>query len=251
MRQKQRERLARIRALLEESEKISVVDLAETLHVSNETIRHDLDHLEEERIVLREHGAVRLNRQMKEMPITYRENESIEAKRRLAIRAFQEIKDGMIVFLDSGSTVLSGIEALRSRKNLMIVTNSVPVALEASKMKHDVLLVGGLIRNSSLRTIGDFTNEMIDHVQLDLVITSTAGILNASGFTTNSFQEVGFRRHLLNQTRKLIVICDREKFRQRATYMDLRFKEVDMLITNTLTEKERAQVKDIPIILEI
>ena len=104
MSKKKDARQVKIRNILMEKGQYRVKDLAAILHVTSETLRKDLDELEEQGIVVRSHGFARVNKFRQELPISY--------------RAIEEIQDGNIVYLDAGSTLLQGIDALRQKKRL-------------------------------------------------------------------------------------------------------------------------------------
>ncbi len=251
MSRKKEIRLEKIREILIEREKIRNIDLAKELGITVETLRHDLDYLEEQNIIIKEHGSSRINLSLKELPLMMRHIENTDDKRRIAYRAFQEIQNGQIIFLGAGSTVLSGIESLKYRKEITIVTNSLPVAMETAKLNHKVILIGGMIINSAYSTYGSDGIDMLKRIHMDLMITGSAGIEGSNGFTTNKFEEVGLRRQVLAQSRRSIVVCDNRKFHQKSAYTDLFFKEADLLITNQLTMEMQEVVKEIPKIIQV
>ena len=84
-----------------------------------------------------------MNKFRQELPISVRNQENTDIKKRLTYRAIEEIQDGNIVYLDAGSTLLQGIDALRQKKDLTIITNSLPMAYKCNEMNFDVVLVGG------------------------------------------------------------------------------------------------------------
>lgn len=51
------------------------------------------------------------------------------------------IKEGMVVYLDAGSTCLAGIPFLQSIHNITIVTNSIFVAYKCAKLNMHVILL--------------------------------------------------------------------------------------------------------------
>ena len=100
------ERHEEIMNLLEDKKSISVVKLAELLHVSLPTIRRDLSILEEHGKVHRTHGGVVLRRTSEaEIPLMFREDQNSQAKRIIAQKAAPLIHDGDVIFLDASSTV--------------------------------------------------------------------------------------------------------------------------------------------------
>lgn len=90
-------------------------------------MRKDLDKLENKGMVIRHHGFVRINKLQKELPISIQSQENVKIKQQITIRAIEEIEDGNIVYLDAGSTLLNGIDALKVKKDLTIITNSLPM----------------------------------------------------------------------------------------------------------------------------
>ena len=252
MSKKKEARHVLIRQILAEEEKIKVIDLANRLNVTPETLRTDLNEMEQQSLIIREHGYARINNSLNEIPVLMRGMEYPKFKKRITARAFNEIKDGQVVYLDSGSTVLCGTDAIANKKDLTIVTNSLPLAQQCSTMDHNIFFIGGMVLKAGLRTYGSFATDMIDHVQIDVAIMGTDGIMDADGFTTNSAVEVGIRRHIMNQSKKLIAVCDVSKFDKRSPFKLCSFKEFDMFITNgPLTEKQREQIKDIKEIVEL
>ena len=241
-----------IRQIINEEGKIKVVDLAKRLNITPETLRTDLNEMEQQSLIVREHGYARINNSLNEIPVFMRELENPEIKKRIIFRAMKEVKDGQVIYIDSGSTVLCGLNALTSKKGLTIVTNSIPVAQQCSTMNHNIFFIGGMVIKEGLRTYGHFATDMIDHVQIDVAIMGTDGIADADGFTTNSAHEVGSKRHIMNQSKKVITVMDHSKFSSRAPFKYCSFKEQDMIITNgPLSSDELEQIKDIKEIIQI
>lgn len=68
-------------------------------------------------------------------------------KKIVALEAFSRIENGMTVYLDSGSTILTAISALRNKSDITIVTNSILVAYECANMNLNIIMAGGLLFN--------------------------------------------------------------------------------------------------------
>lgn len=243
MSKKKDARQVKIRNILMEKGQYRVKDLAAILHVTPETLRKDLDELEEQGIVVRSHGFARVNKFHQELPISVRNQENTDIKKRLTYRAIEEIQDGNIVYLDAGSTLLQGIDALRQKKDLTIITNFLPMAYKCNEMNFDVVLVGGKLHKNGLHTDGFFSEKMLDSIYIDIALFGSDGLLNASGFTVYSMEEVGTRRHVINQTKKVVMVSDNTKFSMTGHYSFCSFREVDVFITDRLTEKQHQQVQ--------
>ncbi len=97
--------------------------LAERLGVTEETIRRNIKSLESGGHVRKVHGGVHLAGVQNEQTFQQRMGENPDAKRRIAARVAEMIKDGDSLFLDIGSTTAYIAMALQNHKNLFVVTN--------------------------------------------------------------------------------------------------------------------------------
>ena len=249
MSKKKDERQFKIRQLLQEQHKIKISDLASYFQTSSETIRKDIRELEDSKIIKKEHGFVLLLEEQDEMPICLRNQEYIEEKKQIMKIACTYIKEGMMVYLDSGSTCQAGIPFLQNIPNITIVTNSIFVAYKCSKLNMHLILIGGTISNNAYRSYGTFANNTIDYIHIDIAILGTKGFKNNTGFTTYE-NEYSLKRHILQQSEKIIVVANNHKFYEEPEYTYCKFKEADIFISNKLDEQEKRLVQNIPKIIE-
>lgn len=249
MSKKKDERQFKIRQLLQERPKIKISDLADYFQTSSETIRKDIIELEDSKIIKKEHGYALLLEEPDEMPISLRNQEYIDEKRQIMKKACTFIKEGMVVYLDAGSTCQAGIPFLQSIQNITIVTNSIFVAYKCARLDMHVILIGGNISNNAYRSYGSLASETIDYIHIDVAILGTKGIKDNDGFTTYE-NEYGLKRHIIQQSEKIIVVADQSKFNTQPEYTYCKFKEVDIFISNVLTKEEKSQTQVIPEIIE-
>ena len=66
---KKSERHLKIREILEEKGRTKVTDLAVLLETSTETIRADLEQLEGQSLIIKEHGWARINKSIDVVPL--------------------------------------------------------------------------------------------------------------------------------------------------------------------------------------
>ena len=112
-----------------------------------------------------------------------------------------------------------------------------------------VILIGGNISNNAYRSYGNFASETIDYIHINVAILGTKGFKDNDGFTTYE-NEYELKRHILQQSEKIIVVTDKNKFNTQPEYTYCKFKEVDVFISNTLTKENKSQIQVIPEIIE-
>lgn len=251
MSKKKEARQKRIQDILYERNEIRVSELAQELNITPETLRKDLDEMEHQQLIERHHGTARRKRIHSELSIEARNQDHPDEKKRIAFRAMQEIHDGDVVFIAGGSTILSGIAALRTKKDLTIIVNSIYVAMECAEMDFPVLFIGGALQKKVLQTDGYFTEKMLDFFHIDVALLGTDGIKGANGFTVRTMEEIGTYRHIFNQSKKVVFLADASKFEKESHFESCKFHEVDMLVTNSLTQEQLKQVSQIPQVIQV
>ena len=98
MSKKKEERQLQIRQILEGKEKIKVAELAKLLSVTPETLRKDLDELQERKILIREHGYAKIQSSSVETFVELKAQKNKEMKKIVALEAFSRIENGMTVY---------------------------------------------------------------------------------------------------------------------------------------------------------
>ena len=134
----------------------SINYLCKKLYASRSTIRRDLMSLEEDGILKRSHGYVSLVvKSAKESPISMRQIENLDKKQSIARKMEPLIKDGMVIFLDSSSTVCQLAPILKTKQHLTIITNGINIANELSHAQNlTCFLCPGVLKHKSLSIVG-------------------------------------------------------------------------------------------------
>ena len=111
--------------------KVIVSELAELYQVTEETIRRDLEKLEDEGHAKKTYGgAVRNDNMTSDLPYIVRKQTNVSGKKYIAERIGELIGDSDSLLLDASTTALFMVKSLYNKQNLTIVTNSVAALLE-------------------------------------------------------------------------------------------------------------------------
>ena len=162
-------RQARIIELLEEEKRIEVTRLSQLLKVSQVTIRKDLDVLETNGIVKREHGYAALN---DSDDINLRLAYKFETKQKIAKAAANLVQDGQTVMIESGSScALLAQELATTKKDITIITNSAFIAGYIRKISNvSIILLGGQYQNESQVMVGPLVAECAHNFFVDILM---------------------------------------------------------------------------------
>jgi DeoR family transcriptional regulator, fructose operon transcriptional repressor len=140
------ERQQRIRLLAVQQGVLRIPELAETLGVSEMTIRRDLEMLEDSGHLERTFGGAIVSEQTAfESNYTVRLHTQTPQKQALARYAASLIQDGDSVAIDASTTCLALAKELAKRR-LTVITNGLDAAVELRHSQCKVILIGGYLR---------------------------------------------------------------------------------------------------------
>lgn len=200
----------RILDILHEEKIVYIAELSKRFDTSLVTIRSDLDALAEEKKLMRVAGGAILpnsdNTANTQKIINYNE------KQEIAQQASLFIQDNDTLFINSGTTTNLVAKALKNRKNLNIVTNSLSVAMELGNIpSFRVILLGGSINSQYGFTYGAETQDYLNRFGADWAILSIDGISDAGEISTCHAEEAVIDRIMIARAKQVLIVADSTK----------------------------------------
>lgn len=237
------ERQKQILSLLTRQGRLSVTEIVEQFSISEATARRDLETLALQGKVQRVHGGViAVDAAPPELPILERENEQADEKVRIGRAAARLVADKETIFLGSGTTVLEVARNLRDRKNLTVITNSLPVLNMLAGLKEiTVICLGGMLRDSELSFIGHITEQALTEVRVDKVIIGTRGVSLEHGLTNDYLPETLTDRAIMKIGREVMVVADYTKVNRVATAQLAPLESMQTFVTDVKADKKFVQ----------
>ena len=228
------ERRGLILEKLQDEKRVVVSELSELFEVSEETIRRDLDKLDKEGLASKSYGgAVLVENNNTDMPFNVRKKRNMQGKRIMAEISSKLIDDGDHIIVDPSTTAVSIVKALRDKKRLTIVTNSIEVLVElADASGWDVISTGGTLRENYLALVGPRALEGINSFNADKVILSCKGIDMEKGITDANEMFSQVKRAMLHSAKQKILAVDSTKFEQVAFSQICEVTDLDMVVTD-------------------
>jgi DeoR/GlpR family transcriptional regulator of sugar metabolism len=228
------ERRNEILALLKEEGRVIVADLSKKYVVTEETIRRDLEKLENDGYAERTYGgAVLKGNEKDELPFGVRKRANVDAKMRIATAISGMIHDGDRIMLDASTTALFVAKQIKEKKNITVITNSLEILLELSDVADwKVLSTGGSLRGSALSLLGYQAERMVDGFFVDKAVISCKGVDMQRGFTDSNELDAGLKRQMLNSATTRIMAVDNAKFDHLSFTQVVDFAGIDALATD-------------------
>ncbi len=220
--------------------RVIVSDLSVEYNVTEETIRRDLEKLENDGLAKKTYGgAVRNDSLNVDLPYTIRKQTNVDGKKRIAELAASLIDDSDHILLDSSTTALFTMKSIFNRNNLTIITNSVEMLLDApTKSDWKIIATGGELSQSSLSLTGNRANEVIRSYNADLALISCKGIDMSAGLTDTNDQNAEIKKSFIHSAKKVIVGVDSTKFDKISFVRFSDFDGIDAVITDSEPSNE-------------
>ncbi len=220
---------------------IRVPDLGKLLDVSQNTIRRDLQKLEEEGLLKRTHGgAIAEDFYGIDLPFITREDKYREEKQRIGRKAAELIQDGETIILDAGTTVAQIARNIKNRRNLTVITNAVNVALELAHCRDIVtILTGGIIREITNCLVGFVAEKFLSETHVDKTFLAAGGVTIIEGLTNPNPFEVQVKKAMIKAAREVILAVTYNKFGKKALIPIASVKAVHKIVTdNGISQRE-------------
>ncbi|MCU6794502.1 DeoR/GlpR family DNA-binding transcription regulator [Paenibacillus sp. WQ 127069] len=231
--------------LLEELGVVRVSDMSKRFGVTEETIRRDLERLENEGSLLRTHGGAVLNRKEgPELPVLQRELVQAEEKRSIGEYAASLVKDGEVIALDASTTCLQMAKYFPN-KEITVITYSIPIAYELIKKTNiQIFLIGGYLDRHSLGNTGTPAEKMLEGYHVDKFFFSCQGFDLQRGISEPYEAHVQLKKSIASISDQLILLADSSKFQRKSLVRLIGLEEVSMLVTDNHMPVEALQEMD-------
>lgn len=207
------QRREKILELIREDGHAKVLDLSKIFKVTEVTIRQDLERLEKEGFIEREHGGAFLkNIGTHVKNIALQNQNNIPEKIAIAKKALSFINDGDTIILDSGSTTTEIAKLITGYKNLTVITNALNIALILGADPGITLVVtGGEFKAPTLSLTGQKAADFFNNIHVDKLFLATAGIALKSGLTYPSISDICVKRAMIDSANEVYLVADSSK----------------------------------------
>lgn len=208
------QRKQQILQILDTRGSITLPELTSLLHVSESTIRRDLQEMDSKGLLVRVFGgAVSANSMtdLREEGVLEKQTVNIREKQMIGRYAASLIQPNDFVFIDAGTTTGAVIPFI-TEHSAVYITNAVAHGLELARRGFRVSLVGGEIRGLTEAIVGSAACEELRSYNFTKCFMGTNGVNADNGFTTPDINEAIIKGRAVAQSKERYVVCTSEKF---------------------------------------
>jgi len=238
------QRRDKILELLKEDGSAKVIKLAKIFKVSEVTIRQDLEKLESEGFIHREHGGAFLkNVEVGVKSFTLLNQDNLEKKKIIGRKAAELIEAGETIILDSGSTTTEIAKNLIGRSGLTVITNALNIALIlGAEPGIEVIVTGGEFKPPTLSLTGQKAATFFEDIHVDKLFLATAGISLRSGLTYPSLSDIVVKKAMIESADVTYLVADSTKIGKNAFASLGALSLIDYIITDASIDPSNLQL---------
>ena len=210
--------------------KVLSSDLSMQLAVSEDTVRRDLQELDESGALTKVHGGAL----SKSFHFTLQNNTvySQPEKKIIAQKARELIKDGMLILLSGGTTIIELIKSLPPELNATFITVSIPTALELLDHPNgEVIFLGNKLLKNAQMAVGAEVVQRLSEIKCDLCFLGTNSIDVENGITDLELEVIEVKRAMIKSANKTVSLAISKKLNTTQRMVVCKLEEVDILIT--------------------
>ena len=220
---------------LQEEKRVVVSELSQLYKVSEETIRRDLDKLDKGGYAIKSYGGAVINENMSiDMPFNVRKKRNILQKKKIASLVETLVENGDHIILDASTTAVFIAKAIKHKKALTVITNSIEIMIELSDVPDwTIISPGGRIRDGYLALVGPRVVEGLMGYHVEKAFVSCKGIDLENGFTDGNEDFANAKRVMLRCAKEKVLVFDSSKLDTVCFAHIGNVEEVDYIITDS------------------
>lgn len=230
-------RIQQIEQILHDKNFATIEELSAQLNVSASTIRRDLAELSRRGLVVcGRSSAIPVSEMHTDTSVSFRSGVNAQAKASIARRAAHLVQNNSLIFLDSSSTVLNMVDYLRTKKNVVVVTNSLLVTDRLRGCGIPAYLIGGYYSERSHAFYGPLAAETLREYNFDCAFISPV-VITEQGFAAETTEIAAtLRKAAIQRARTTVLLCDHSKIGQYRAYNIAHINHFQYIVTDEPTD---------------
>ena len=222
---------------------VTIDELCTEFNISKNTIRRDIDFLTKRGTVKKVYGGVTIDNIHSDPLIlsSFQERQIIneDLKVKIAKEASKYIKDGDIIFIDTGTTAANIIDYLEDVKNLTIITNSVSILYKSLFYPNiNVVSLPGVLKRVTASLVGSSTLQYIQDYNINKAFMACTGFSIKQGFTNSTHDEFRIKKAIIEKSQCNFMLLDKSKLGKTALLTFCHTSDLDYIIIDSLPSTE-------------
>jgi DeoR family transcriptional regulator, aga operon transcriptional repressor len=215
------ERRNRILSMLKEKGTLKSSELSDIFNVTLETIRKDMEFLDEQGLLKRTFGGAIVAAGSESSVVSDIFDPSVDLRNiaheieKVEIGKFAAsmVSPGETIVMDSSTTTLQMVRFLPENSDIVVITNALVTLNELSRKKGiTVIAVGGYFRLKSTSFLGSMAMKNLENFNINKAFMSGNAFSVEKGLMDPNEQEAEFKRKMIEVAGESVLLIDSSKF---------------------------------------
>ena len=221
-----------IKTKLAEQHRVSTIELALDLGISEDSIRRDLNKLHEKGALEKVYGGA--------IPITEK-NKSVfdivitneDKKKKIGYKALSLLHDGQVIIMSGGTTNLVFSKLIPTMLKATIYTYSLPIAMQLSQYPNiDLIFIGGKMQKNAMVTIGIDVLQVLSKIKADICFMGVSSIDIKQGLTEEGYEVSIVKKAMIESSDKVIAMFTSDKLNTKKAHVVCDLSKLDTIVTD-------------------
>lgn len=234
-------RINEIEKYVKENESATIDELSNEFNISINTVRRDINELEQRGTIEKVYGGVRAKKENL-INFTQRSTSHAKEKRIIAEKAASFIEENDVVFIDSGTTTIAVLDFLDPKLRCTVITNSLDIIERIVSFPNVTLfVVGSLFRKQTRSFVTMSAEKIVMHLNVNKAFMAATGVSIKNGVTNSSQEEYWIKKEVSETASQVFLLVDNSKFERAALLTYSNFDNVSYVVTDQ--EPNKAYLK--------
>ncbi|MDA6069162.1 DeoR/GlpR family DNA-binding transcription regulator [Flavobacterium sp. AC] len=216
--------------LLEE-QKVVTTDLALALDLSEDTIRRDLNELDDKKLLEKVYGGA-IQFIEKSVDVFNINISAEEEKKKIVKKALSLLHDGQVIIMSGGSTNLVFAKLIPSDLKATIYTYSLPIAMQLSQHPNiDLIFIGGKMQKKAMVTIGMDVMQVLSKIKADICFLGASSISIKQGLTEIGYEVSIVKKAMIESSDRVVSMFSSNKLNTKMPHSVCDLSQLDTIVT--------------------
>jgi DeoR/GlpR family transcriptional regulator of sugar metabolism len=226
------ERHKYIMTKLIEDQKVITADLALDLDLSEDTIRRDLNDLDDKNLLKKVYGGA-IQTAEKPSDVFDIVITAEEEKMKIVSKALSLLHDGQVIIMSGGSTNLVFAKLIPSELKATIYTYSLPIAMQLSQHPNiDLIFIGGKMQKNAMVTIGMDVIQVLSKIKADICFIGASSINVKQGLTEVGYEVSIVKKAMIDSSDKVVSMFSSNKLNTKMPHIVCDINQLDTIVTD-------------------
>jgi DeoR/GlpR family transcriptional regulator of sugar metabolism len=212
--------------------KVSTIDLAKELNISEDTVRRDLNELDKKGILQKVYGGAfpAKNKPVNVFDIIISKEPE---KNIIGNKALSLLTDGQVIIMSGGTTNLVLAKLIPVNLKATIYTYSLPIAMQLSQHPNiELMFIGGKMQKNAMVTVGIDVIQVLSNLKADICFMGVSSINTELGLTEKGYEVSVVKKAMMQSSEKVIAVLTSEKLDTKMPYVVGELKQLNTIITD-------------------